>query len=700
MSKFQKTLSIEDAHIAAKHYGGKCLSAEYVSSNSLLEWKCKVPLHSPWEDTLSHVKDNERWCRDCKNKAKAREHSELYLPRMHAFASSHLGKCLSSEYVNSNSPLKWECEKGHTFEKSFTSAKVTFCSDCKKINNKLRQKQEALREAGKRGKQIGANLLSNHYKNNTSDLNWKCEQGHPFTKSRARIKEGCPVCKKLKNKLRRKQSKIIQLEEMRQIARGRGGECLSEKYKDANTKLEWTCADPNHPSFFKEPNKVKNSYEWCRYCQTSTSEEICRAYFQQLFKTGFPSVRPSWLKNKNNKPLELDGYSKKLGVAFEHNGSMHYYDRFDSPKSFKDTQENDLIKKGICQERGIALIVIRELFAVTKVKNLGRFIFDECTRYKIPVPNNFWKRERNIDLNPIWLSNKNQKELIALQEKAHEQDGRCLTTVYKGPGEKADFICKEGHPFSAYPANIKKGHWCGKCHGNAKLSIDDIRQYAKKHGGRLLSKEYKNSTSGLKWECKRGHQFTTSFSNLKHRCCKDCRVLKNDLNHQRKMLAEAKAVARTKGGELLSKRYEGNTVPLEFSCGVEALKISKWIINPHPPFKRPWRKLREGKWCPLCDRQPRIPAEKILDIIEAKQGKCLWHGNMTMPEGKNRYRYIVKCSNPSHDPWLIAGSHLRGYKSSGDKGSWCQTCYNESETRTIWGNQTGSGKPVKPKRRR
>ena len=55
-------------------------------------------------------------------------------------------------------------------------------------------------------------------------------------------------------------------------------------------------------------------------------EEQCRLIFQSIFKRKkFPKVRPTFLRNpKTNRCLELDGYNKKLKLAFEYDGYQHY----------------------------------------------------------------------------------------------------------------------------------------------------------------------------------------------------------------------------------------------------------------------------------------------------------------------------------------------------------------------------------------
>jgi len=47
--------------------------------------------------------------------------------------------------------------------------------------------------------------------------------------------------------------------------------------------------------------------------------------------------------------MELDGYNKKLGIAFEYQGKHH-------KKTY--IRKRDLLKKNLCESRGIQLIAI------------------------------------------------------------------------------------------------------------------------------------------------------------------------------------------------------------------------------------------------------------------------------------------------------------------------------------------------------
>ena len=57
--------------------------------------------------------------------------------------------------------------------------------------------------------------------------------------------------------------KKLTIEEMQQIAKERGGECLSKKYINAHTKLKWQCN--NGHSWDNTPFHIKQG-QWCPYC--------------------------------------------------------------------------------------------------------------------------------------------------------------------------------------------------------------------------------------------------------------------------------------------------------------------------------------------------------------------------------------------------------------------------------------------------
>jgi hypothetical protein len=98
---------------------------------------------------------------------------------------------------------------------------------------------------------------------------------------------------------------------------------------------------------------------------------------------------------------------------------------------------------------------------------------------------------------------------------AESQEGTCLSTKYE-PTEYLEWQCDKGHTFMSRYSNIQAGRWCNICYiDRVKHTIEDCQKVAEKNGGKCLSTEYKNSLDyGLIWECKEGHQWNASFSNV------------------------------------------------------------------------------------------------------------------------------------------------------------------------------------------
>lgn len=95
----------------------------------------------------------------------------------------------------------------------------------------------------------------------------------------------------------------------------------------------------------------------------SRGERECRRYMEQRFGCVFQKTRPSFLKNPvTGENLELDMYNEDLRLGVEYNGRQHY--RFsshfhqNSNDRFQNQQYRDLIKKQLCQEHGVTLIIV------------------------------------------------------------------------------------------------------------------------------------------------------------------------------------------------------------------------------------------------------------------------------------------------------------------------------------------------------
>jgi len=196
----------------------------------------------------------------------------LTIKEMQDLAKYNGGNCLSKQYVNARSKLKWKCKKGHTWEASPSNIKAgKWCPKCAH-NVKL-----TINEMQKLAELKGGKCLSDKYKNSQSKLKWQCKEGHIWEGEPSRIKANhwCPYCA---------HTAKLTIEEMQKLAESRGGKCLSNLYGNANTKLKWQCKEGH--VWEARPENIKLG-SWCPVCsrkrkskkRIQTHEEIINLPF-------------------------------------------------------------------------------------------------------------------------------------------------------------------------------------------------------------------------------------------------------------------------------------------------------------------------------------------------------------------------------------------------------------------------------------
>lgn len=90
-------------------------------------------------------------------------------------------------------------------------------------------------------------------------------------------------------------------------------------------------------------------------------QAVCKT-LEDLYKRGFPTIRPSWLLNPaTHQPLEYDCYNSDLKLAAEHNGEHHYV----YPNKYHKSQEEffaqrarDEHKRRLSEEHGVYLLTV------------------------------------------------------------------------------------------------------------------------------------------------------------------------------------------------------------------------------------------------------------------------------------------------------------------------------------------------------
>jgi hypothetical protein len=109
-------------------------------------------------------------------------------------------------------------------------------------------------------------------------------------------------------------------------------------------------------------------------------------------------------------------------------------------------------------------------------------------------------------------------------KKSFESEGYKLLSTYVNAKKKLNYFCPEGHNHSVSWDNWNsKNTRCPYCAGNARLSLEIIRQEFEDEGYILLTEHYKNNTQKLNFICPNGHSHHIScgkwFSGYRCRKC-------------------------------------------------------------------------------------------------------------------------------------------------------------------------------------
>ena len=332
--------------------------------------------------------------------------------------------------------------------------------------------------------------LSEKYINMTTPLQWRCKEGHTWKSmptSTVTRKQWCPICMKKNSGLEK-----LTIQEMRELAKEKGGECLSKEYINTDTKLEFKCAEGH--TWKATGGSLKYGNKWCPKCRISYGENTTRQILEQLLQKKFPTIKPEWLINPTTqKKLELDGYNEELKLAFEYNGIQH----INKNNAYHKTEEclqkqktRDLIKKDACKQKGITLLQIPHTIHIEK---LEEYIKEQLKKHNIKIINEKIKINQKEIHQP-----KKHKEY---QEKV-KQAGYELLTPYKGIKSIVTIRCQKGHEFEIEARSVFRNKGCPVCNGYRKKTIQEIKEKANELGYNTIDQDYIPGQR-IKLECKK-----------------------------------------------------------------------------------------------------------------------------------------------------------------------------------------------------
>lgn len=193
-------------------------------------------------------------------------HPAAELLTLRLIAASHGGECLSPVYLGTQTAHRFRCAKGHEWEARPSNIAPgpgnartgTWCPFCKPGRIGASNRKHTTDAMRKLAAERGGEFLSTEFRSVNERYLWRCAVGHEWSAAPVDIMKGtwCRRCMLA--------SRRHTLEDLSELARSRGGQCLSDEYRGSQQKHRWRCA--NGHEWEARPDNIRNSGSWCPRC--------------------------------------------------------------------------------------------------------------------------------------------------------------------------------------------------------------------------------------------------------------------------------------------------------------------------------------------------------------------------------------------------------------------------------------------------
>ena len=563
------------------------------------------------------------------------------IENMHSIAKKRGGRCLSAEYADQRTPLRWQCAKGHTWDATQSMVKGsrnkpgTWCRICG-VRAAAKKRMYTLEDMQHLAKEHEGGFASKEYMGSQVKHRWRCNQypSHPeFEMIPNAVQQGqwCPKCSG---------NTKPTLTEINELARNRHplARCMSTDYKNSSTPLEWQCGVEGHPPFVRPYRSVRYDGGWCKLCRQEKPRP--KKYDREMlirFASGVGGALVS------EEPYR----STKQGLRWRCADGHEFSRSVDSILSYRSFCPECTKRAGLREQ------YIRELFS-----------------HMFAVP---FERRRDLPWlinnrgNAMELDGYNSDLLLAFEhngQQHYELDGYFMTHPDQLKSRLADDadkvrLCRENAvsliviPFYVPLKEIQS--YISRELANVTIAppnttnfepgllstseLERLGQHAARLGGRLLSNRYKGSAEKLRWQCKNPEHppFETTPSaviNNGH-WCRRCACEKSSESY-RVPAEQVQEWALACNGELVLGAPGSPTEEKGFSL---ADKAEFRCLSCNRRQSRTVRQVKEGRLCLCHTKKTRIDRVAVEEKLSARS-LCLVE---SVPILRGRTHIMIQC---------------------------------------------------------
>jgi hypothetical protein len=243
---------------SARAVGVTCLDTTWLGAVHRYRFRC--PSGHEWVRRAGDQMANPS-CPACVRASSALARRKLdNLHKLRELARTRGGVCLSKDYTGVADRVAFRCVAGHEWEtQAYTALNGSWCKlcdhDAKRWQNLLPDGLDRLRRVAR---DKGGECLSDEYLGSRARYRFRCAEGHEWEKAATRFVTGswCGAC--------REGARRWQVESSaHDIARARGGRCLSGSFINTKAKLRWLCHRGHE--WIAPLGRIRDGH-WCPDC--------------------------------------------------------------------------------------------------------------------------------------------------------------------------------------------------------------------------------------------------------------------------------------------------------------------------------------------------------------------------------------------------------------------------------------------------
>lgn len=313
----------------------------------------------------------------------------------------------------------------------------------------------------------------------------------------------------------------ITIEQVKQVCKEKGFECLDNEYINCITKLNLIC---------KEGHNIKISFGHiqenigCKICSNKKKSENFRLSLelvkQRCLEKGFTCLSNEYINNS----IKL-----KLKCQHDHLFESNYSNIHSGNGCPVCAKNKDKINK-------LPLEYIKMLCEKRQVELLDNEYINESYPLRLKCKFNhefkisYIQLKNNKETCSVCLQNKinelNAKRIMIFETKCKEKQLECLDNyLIARSKETLKFKCKNNHIFNSSKYEINRDDDCNICIHGEPLTIELLKKIALSKNGLCLSDHYVNRNTKLRFycnNCKKDFWSTPSNIKINNSWCPNC----------------------------------------------------------------------------------------------------------------------------------------------------------------------------------